>query len=211
MRRFSFVRARPTIPISHWNDPNNERKFLDGIATEKGFNDAEDWKKLSQKEMIERGGRQLLKKYGFSLWKALQSVYPEKFMANAEATPTSWNYRDFRFERFPPNYWQNIKNQRQFMDELALKLDIKQPSDWGCVQQKTVNESYGSGLLSEYGNSLPRLLKGVYPEIDWNPAWFPTSALSSFKDSNADHRKFVTDLEKELGVKQKLERLDKSE
>lgn len=50
------------------------------------------------------------------------------------------------------------------MDSLALKLDIKKPSDWGKVTTQLLYESGASSILSNYYNgSLFACLKSVYP------------------------------------------------
>jgi hypothetical protein len=85
-------------------------------------------------------------------------VYPE----------VAWD--PLKFVRTPRNYWQNIDNQRSFMDNLAKKLnillepnnvftkvDMTSPDDWYSMNEKTLREHGGRGLLQYYRGSV---LKG---------------------------------------------------
>lgn len=56
-----------------------------------------------------------------------------------------------------------MENQKKFLDELAMKLNIKNPSDWGKFTTRLVYElGEGSLLTSYYNNSLFTCLQSVY-------------------------------------------------
>ena len=52
-------------------------------------------------------------------------------------------------------------NQRKFLDEVAIKLNIKEASDWGKASYDQFCE-IGSGILSYYRGSLFDCLQSVY-------------------------------------------------
>lgn len=56
-----------------------------------------------------------------------------------------------------------MDNQRAFMNEIAVKLNIKNPSDWGKITVRHVYELGGVTLLSRYyKGSLYGCLKSIY-------------------------------------------------
>jgi hypothetical protein len=41
-----------------------------------------------------------------------------------------YNWLPWKFGKCPANYWDDVKNQRKFMDWAAKELNIKDMSDW---------------------------------------------------------------------------------
>ena len=66
-------------PKNHWTTLENQREYLRSLASKLGFSfdDFERWYLLSQKDLIENGGRGLLNKYNGSLYELLREVIPE--------------------------------------------------------------------------------------------------------------------------------------
>jgi hypothetical protein len=54
----------------------------------------------------------------------------------------------------PSGHWNDIQNQRKFFDDLASKLNVKQPDDWYDVQTRTVVKEGGSFINRLYKGSL---------------------------------------------------------
>jgi hypothetical protein len=81
----------------------------------------------------------------YSLLKALQVVYPEYQQI--------WNTKP------SVGRWKDIKVQRQFFDQLASKLHIRQPQDWFRVTCKTVLNEGGHFVRNFYKGSV---IKGAY-------------------------------------------------
>lgn len=59
-------------------------------------------------------------------------------------------------------YWQSKENRRKFLNGIAVKLNIKQSSDWGKVITKQIYELGGAGLLKYYNGSLFNCLQSVF-------------------------------------------------
>ena len=53
-----------------------------------------------------------------TLLKVLSDVYPE------------YEWLPWKFTHVSPNYWQDVKNQKQFMDWAGKELKIKNIEDW---------------------------------------------------------------------------------
>lgn len=65
--------------------------------------------------------------------------------------------------QLPSRFWNSMENQKRFMDEIASKLCIKYPSDWGKVTGRRIHELGGNTLLRGYYNgSLFACLQSVY-------------------------------------------------
>ncbi len=64
------------------------------------------------------GGSTILKPYGFSLYKALRSVYPHH------------QWESWKFCAVVKGYFDNDKNIIKFLNSIAKELDIKSINDW---------------------------------------------------------------------------------
>lgn len=58
--------------------------------------------------------------------------------------------------------WIDKTTRYQFLDEVAKKLKIQKPSDWGRVKSETFSKCGGAYLLNLYGGSMYNLLQNVY-------------------------------------------------
>jgi hypothetical protein len=77
------------LPRNYWNNLSNQRKFFDKLTKgtrylylldtlEFGIQNMKEWTKITKEKVEEKGGLSILKSYyGFSLIKALKSIYPE--------------------------------------------------------------------------------------------------------------------------------------
>ena len=69
-------------------------------------------------DFFKLGGEGLLKQCGSSPYKLLSTVYPD------------YDWLPWKFDRCVSYYWDDIKNQRKFMDWAGKELGIKEKSDW---------------------------------------------------------------------------------
>jgi hypothetical protein len=56
----------------------------------------------------------------------------------------------------PRGHWKDKENQKAFLDQLAIKLNIQKPEDWYKVTSQLVLEKGGSFLAKYYNYSLIR-------------------------------------------------------
>jgi hypothetical protein len=75
-------------------------------------------------------GNSVLRHYGGSVVKLMATVYPE------------YEWLPWKFEHSPKNYWENVSNQRRFMDWAAKELNVKDMSDWYNVSVKVLLLEY---------------------------------------------------------------------
>ncbi len=62
-------------------------------------------------------------------------------------------------------YWDNINNQRAFLDKLAKKLNITDQRGWYNIKLSQIMEYNGGGLvIGKYDGSLVKLITTVFPE-----------------------------------------------
>jgi hypothetical protein len=50
------------------------------------------------------------------------------------------------------------------MDDLARKLNFKEPKDWYNLTAEILSQNGGNALRRLYGYSIPTLVQTVYPE-----------------------------------------------
>lgn len=56
-----------------------------------------------------------------------------------------------------------MDNQRSFFDNLAMKLDIRKPRDWGNIPFRVVIENKGGYFSFLYRGSMYLALQKIYP------------------------------------------------
>lgn len=66
-------------------------------------------------------------------------------------------------KKHPAKFWEQIENRKKLLDEIAYKLCIKEPKEWGKVPTRRVISIGGGYVLSRfYNGSLVEFLKSVY-------------------------------------------------
>ena len=145
-----------TVPKHYWNSLSHQRSFFDNFSRQNNFQRDKDWYSITNKMILQQGGKTILHKYSNSLAKALKNVYPEK----------EWN--NFEFSTVPKNFWNSHENKRNFLDMVASKLNIKTTKDWYNVTLNDIKEFGGRRLLDIHQNSLFIALQSVYPEKNWS-------------------------------------------
>lgn len=129
---------------------------MDKVASALLIRQPEDWKRVTIADIKARGGAGLLKLYGDSLLKTLQSVYPE------QALP-AYVCR----ERMPHGYWNTQEHRRSFMDKLRETMGLLLSDDWYLqITANDVKHHGGTGLLRAFGGNLRRIVADAYPELE---------------------------------------------
>ncbi len=65
--------------------------------------------------------------------------------------------------RYHRGHWNEISNQKAFLDDLAKKLNLHYPEEWCTITRKTFQQYGGRGLLQKYNDSVSKLLISVNP------------------------------------------------
>ena len=180
-----FVKA----PQNYWASIENQRAFLEALGKKLGIekSEKEKWYHLTTRKIISNGGRSLLKRHGDSVSRMLASVFPEM----------DWDTS--KFFKAPDDMWVSLEKQRNFMDELGVKLGMDRGSyeGWYKVSHRDVNDLGGGSLLALYKDSLPSLLMNVYPEHKWVSWKFPRRPA---KLASATIQQMLSEMEKAFAI-----------
>ena len=177
------------VPRGHWTNKENHKKFMDWLRKKEGYNTMEDLYKINIKVIIKNGGRGLLATYyNDSITYLMSKMYPD------------YNWLLFRFSsKVPKDHWDNIENQKQFMDWLRKKEGYNTMEDLYKINTKVIRKYGGGGLLGQYYNdSFTKLLKALYPNYNWFE-WKFYNVKRGFWKNKENHKKYIEWLKQELG------------
>lgn len=111
-----------------------------------------------------------------------------------------YNWQLWKFSRCPKSFWEDVKNQRNFMDWIAQQKNFTSMDDWYKLTYNDLKSMGGGTLLIKYNSSVIQLLMGVYPEFDWKRQQFPKQSHNHW--DNIDNQKAFLEMAKEkLNVK----------
>ena len=153
-----------------------------------GFDGFDKWHSVSFKAFAAIGGRKLLDKYG-SMWGLISNVFPER------------KWHAFKFGRVPRGYWHSLEHQRDFLEYLAIQLNVKEGDldGWYRVSQTEVDKLGAGTLLDLYGGSFPKLLSAVYPNHPWDVTKFHAKHRN-YWSSLENQKEFMDELGKKVGI-----------
>lgn len=149
---FEQYECRPRAPKGFWEEPPNQRKFMERVAARYGVKEAADWRRVTWQDIVDMGGYQLLMRFG-SVTNTLQKVFPELSGDSIQAIRA----------KVSKGYWASARNRREFMDRVAKELGVESPSDWASVQHGDFKRRGGGALLAQF-DSLHAALLATYPE-----------------------------------------------
>ena len=174
-------------PVGYWNDIENVKEFMRYVAWKEGYNEIDDWYKCSRKILEKYGvNSRIFLKNGGNLCSLLNNIYNINY------------FLPWKFNQVPLNFWNDINNQKWYMDWLFKELGYESDEDWYKIKNKIIGKKYGWGLMDRYNNSPYQLLKILYPKIDFLPWKFLMSPINFWNDT--ENQKWYMDwLFKELG------------
>eukprot|EP00026_Physarum_polycephalum_P003234 Phypoly_transcript_03244.p1 GENE.Phypoly_transcript_03244~~Phypoly_transcript_03244.p1 ORF type:complete len:742 (+),score=88.29 Phypoly_transcript_03244:221-2446(+) len=141
-----------------WVDVNNRRKFFEDYAAKKGFDPliAENWYSIRRRDIdVQKGGDTVVMYHGDSVSKALMDLFP------------NIGLDIYRF-RGPLSFWSDPANRRKFFENYAKEnnFDPLQPHAWYAQPlSKIAHHERARGVLPHYGESIPRALAELFPDI----------------------------------------------
>jgi hypothetical protein len=131
----------------------------------------------------------------------LSTIYPEH------------QWLPWKFESCHRGYWENMTEQRKYLDWVAKELKIKEFSDWYKISWKVeiskkfhvdfkdIQNLRGGRLLNNYNGSPALMLSTVYPEYDWLPWKFDKCSVGFWGDLN-NQRKFLDWAAPQMNIKE---------
>jgi len=173
--------------FNDWSSLENQRKFMDNLGKKLGLHDLDGWYSVSTKELSPHVGG-LLKIYKNSISKLLGAVYPDY----------PWDVT--KFAKRPMNYWLSLENRKQFLDEVAEKLGLRDLDGWYGVRLSQLAPFGAGGLLKIFDKSLSNLLTAVYPDHPWDRSKF-SRRPQKYWSSIENQKKYLDDVAKQLGLR----------
>jgi len=150
-------------------------------------------------------GTGLLNVYGRTASACITGVYPEH----------KWEM--WRFDVAPLGWWREPNNQRQFIQHLAKKLNIKEPSDWYSITMEQIDANGGTVLLQLskrahsnlsplpgsalrliYNHSPSAIVTSLVPTHKFLP-WKFSSVRKNFWDDRSCRQEYMEWLRQTLG------------
>jgi len=128
--------------------------FVLGIIKDLKLSKIEDILNVPQ-SYIKLRNKRLIQQYENSTLKLISTCFPELNLTVPKKKSHPWGY------------WKNVDNQRNFLNELATKLNIKDLSDWYTVSNTQIISHGGYGLLNYHRCSLLRMLRTAFPQMNW--------------------------------------------
>ncbi len=163
---------------------DNHRLFLENLAQNLKITDKEGFYSISSKTVKQYGGSNVLRQYGGSRSRLLESIFPE-YLEHIDKDSTwpsflIYKWDKTKFSTVPRKHWNTIANQRSFLDNIAKQLNITDPQGWVKVPKKVLQELGGHTLLTRY-HSMSKLLMTVYPEYKQSCRDFVMSVVHELK------------------------------
>eukprot|EP01114_Cavostelium_apophysatum_P008517 TRINITY_DN2104_c2_g1_i1.p1 TRINITY_DN2104_c2_g1~~TRINITY_DN2104_c2_g1_i1.p1 ORF type:complete len:621 (-),score=144.76 TRINITY_DN2104_c2_g1_i1:93-1955(-) len=181
--------AYPMLPWKPWKfkncsvvfrDAAIQRRFMEDAFHLLKFADWTDWYKLKVAALEDIGGGELLRYHGYSIVKAVTSLFPEH----------PWNLSLFE---------ESMRSAREFFDGLAIKLGLNSLEDWYQVKLSTI-EQYGGGVFLSHFPNYQTALQVLYPEFPWQVHRFQ-SVPSEYWSDPKNLRSFFDSISKDFQIK----------
>ena len=157
----NFQQNKLINPIKSRNKFRNKEiqyLFMEELFIKFKLTTLDNWLKISREKLKLNSGKSLLQIYNNDLRNLLTTLYPN----------FPWNFESIKIIK--PNDFSSIDKQREFMDQLYQKLQLKALEDWIKIPRKEIRNKGGENLL--YGRYkkiyLTGLLQTIYPNYPWD-------------------------------------------
>ena len=160
----------------------NQKIFMRKLFYHFKLNKLEDLIFLTKRNFAKIGGKILLiHYYKGDIQLLLSSLFPNY----------PWE-SDLLLTKDSNEYFKSLINQRKFMDNLFIKLQLETKDDWIFVSQCKFIKNQGKSLLFHYyDKDMQKMLKSIYPDHDWN---FSIADLSLIDNQRKLMQKIFKDL-----------------
>jgi len=138
-----------------WTRFSLRNDFLNYLGEKLGLRDRNDWYSLTPSQIRYFGGEGLLRHYEYSVSYLLLSHF------------SSINWEWWKFNPTPGFLWNDVKNQREYLDWLGVEMAFDSPSQMSNLTVGDLEGKYGKGILFYHNNSIPVIIDFLYPEVAW--------------------------------------------
>ena len=166
---------------NYFSSIENQRNVLQNIFIKLNLKELEDWKKVSLQQLRENGGSFIGRYYSNNFKKLLRTIYPTH----------NWQFQKEILHKTSRNYFDSFENQKNFMDDLFLKLKLNSLDDWLKISRKKIAKYGGHSLLIYYSNDMKKLLSSVYPHHNWHFSNLKIFNKTNFLLSLENQKKFM--------------------
>ena len=202
---------------------------MDDLFQKEKFHSLEQFIRLPKSKLREYGGKSLLfYYYQNNMPKLLSNIYPHypwpdnnngndaKFQTSNQTSNCKFEIRK-EISQLPSieqlnksnlnkkgkltKFFSEICNQKQFMNELFQRLELKTLDDFFSVSKMKIQQNGGKNLLYRcYNNDIKLLFQSIYPNFPWEFENLKINRNIFFK-SIENQKKFMDDLFIKLKLK----------
>jgi len=175
------------VPNGYMQIAANRIEFLLWLERTLGYQNAEDWYRITVADFQKNHGGSLLTTiYKGSPQKAVRELYPDI------------RWKPWQFTHVPNGWWKKTKNRREFVVDLQHELSIVNLDDWYHVpKQEYLN--HGGRRLFNYLKGMIAILREVYPRHLWHEWLFIGGVTRGFFDNKSNRLRALKWLESKLG------------
>ena len=95
--------------------------------------------------------------------------YSTSTLQNAKLTANEFNFENLEEQSiFLKGYFKSVKNQRDFMENLFIKFELKTMNDWTQIEISKIIQNGGVNLIKEYKKDMKLLFSSLYPNFPWD-------------------------------------------
>lgn len=152
------------VALNFWSYKKNRKEYMDWLGEKLGYIRPEDWYQVTNNTFIKNHGGTFLGYFNDSAHRAVKEIFP------------NYDFDLWLFRHVPPDYWNDMKNQRNYLDWLGDKLGYTRYEDWYKVTTTSFRKNRGDGLLvHHYGGSPALALQTILSDYKWQPEKFSIS------------------------------------
>jgi hypothetical protein len=175
---YSWLFTHIPKPKLYWKKQSTQRKYLDWLAEELGIELSYDFYSVSGRTVCKYFGYGIMEANSHSMVRLLKSAYPE------------YEWCAWLLPNSPKNFWDSKENQREFLDWFCSEHGITAPEEWYLHSVQDLLQLGAAPLLQRYNLSLHKMLRAVYPHIQWHSYLFANVPKSHWED-RAMQRSFL--------------------
>ena len=183
----------PIVPLSYWQNYDNQKQFLDYLSKKYNLDTLEKWKLKGLQYIKKEDGMNSLKYFDIGLKRYLKELFFKDEEGNMEN-----NLLEFAYY-FDSDYWDNKKNQRLFFDYLQNINNIEKQEDWKNISIEYLKKKGAHKILSEY-SSLFNALKHIYPEKEWDIYNVRKQSPKEYWEDDKNVKEFIDKFEQKMNI-----------
>ena len=155
------------VETGFWDSPENQRKYMEWLFKKLKYKKIEDLYKIRCKDFrLNHGCYFMMAYYESNPYKIISSIY------------TEYTWFPWKFNQVKKGYWDDILNQRIYMDWLLKEMKYVDYTDYYKLNYINIIQNYGTTLLRIYDSNIYKLLQTIFPEFIWDIKKFPTKNSS---------------------------------